>query len=176
MSSARILLSIALVGCGSAPAHTTVASTPAAPTEQAASGTPTPTTYLANPVLNVYVEGPDPDAQELAAGVPRDFHARVVVSNTGNAPVAIRMAHIWFELARQSGEVVSCAHPPSPTPIEGPDNLDPGRAHTYEASFHCDAPARGEYDVRAYIMFGAALDESQTRERYYAGSYPLHVR
>ena len=165
-----------LFGCGSRADEepgddTAVAAAPTAGSETPAAE---PVVYQPNPLLNVYVQGPDPDPDEAAAGVPEDFHASIVVSNTGDDPVEVRFAYIEFEMRTPEGEPVECDNAGT-DPVEGPELLAPHQAYTYHASFHCAAPEPGDWDIWTFLSFGAALDQLNDRERFYAGRYTIHA-
>jgi hypothetical protein len=170
---------LALAGCGPA-AEPEASASPEAPAEEEVSSggeeAQEPSVYEPNPVLNVYVQGPNPVPGEVAAGTPDDFRASIVVSNTGDDPAEVRFAYIEFELRTASGEIVECAEPAAQEPVEGPEALGPGESYTYEAAFHCAPPGPGEYDVWVYLSFGAEITADADRARFTAGHYPLHVR
>jgi hypothetical protein len=172
-----LMASALLLGCGGGEASDEGPVDPAATASTSGSETPDaePVVYQPNPVLNVYVQGPDPEPSALAAGVPEDFHASIVVSNTGDDPVEVRFAYIEFEMRTPDGEPVECGDAGN-DPVEGPEALEPHQAFTYHASFHCAAPEPGEYDVWTFLSLGAALDQLNDRERFYAGRYTIHAR
>ncbi|MBW2460074.1 MAG: hypothetical protein JRH11_00410 [Deltaproteobacteria bacterium] len=148
------------------------AETPGAPGAEA---TPEGAPYAPRPVLNVYVQGPDPAPSErYRATVPDDFRAEIVVTNTGDAPVEMTFNMIDFRLVRE-GEEVSCGDESQTDAAPGPTSLGAGEAHIYEASFHCTIAAPGRYEVRAYMNFGAEIAPGEDRERYYVGSREIVV-
>lgn len=126
--------------------------------------------YPANPLLNMYVQGPNPMPGEYLDGTPDDYRASIVVTNTGDAPVEVSFAHIALEAWR--GEEVVCDDPEAFSgELEGPAELGPGEAHTYRAQLHCEHPGDGELEIRAYMAFGT--EGSLDRERHYIGSYTI---
>ncbi len=164
----------AVQGEGEAPAAepTAGAETPEAPAAEAA---PEGTPYVPRPVLNVYVQGPDPaPGERYRATVPDDFRAEIVVTNTGDAPVEMTFNMIDFRLIRD-GEEVSCGDEAQTDAAPGPTSLEAGEAHIYEASFHCTIAEPGRYEVRAYMNFGAEIAPGEDRERYYVGSREIVV-
>ena len=166
-----LLVTCFVAGCGSAPpvADRSGGAEGATGDEVAQRG------YAANPLLNVYVQGPDADE----GGGPDDYHASIVVTNTGDAPADLRVAHIRLDVVRFVGgdaeESVDCGPDARDTPVEGPMSLGPGRVYTYEGRLHCALPGPGEYEVRAYVSFAGAIPERDL-ERYHAGSYRVTVR
>ena len=131
-------------------------------------------TYGADPRLNVYVQGPDSDPGEAVQGhEPDGYHASIVITNTGDAPADVHLAHIRFDVVRGE-EPVECGPGARLEPIEGPMSLGPGEAHTYVAQLRCELDAPGDYEVRAYMSFIGGIPERDL-ERYYAGSYTVHV-
>ena len=177
-----LLACLAFAACGPAadpePAETPADDEVASGGEQTAEAEPTPEPhpYEPNPVLNVYVQGPNPVPGELAAGTPDDFRASIVVSNSGDDPAEVRFAYIEFELRTAGGDIVECAEPASHEPVEGPESLGPGESHTYEASFHCSPPDPGEYDIWVYLSFGGEIGADADRARFTAGHYPIRIR
>lgn len=135
--------------------------------EEEAEGTP----YPANPVLNMYVQGPNPSPGEYLDGTPDDYRASIIVTNTGDAPAQVGFARIRLE-AWRDGEPIDCATGSETESIEGPEVLEPGTAHTYEAELHCEQPGTSDLEIRAYMAFGADGPELH-RERHYAGSFVL---
>ncbi|HJL17297.1 MAG TPA: hypothetical protein RMH99_16640 [Sandaracinaceae bacterium LLY-WYZ-13_1] len=131
-------------------------------------------TYAANPLLNVYVQGPDPAPGEALEGeAPDEYRASIVVTNTGDAPVGVEYAHIHFELWHRD-EMVACQPDDRSVLLEGPAQLGPGEAHTYQATLECDLPGAGEFEVRAYMSFGAEAPTFE-RERHYVGAYRVRA-
>jgi len=170
-----ILGAILALGCGGAPE-------PAPSTAGAEPEPQRPTVeqsqmvvYGSNPVLNMYVQGPDPDPGELLEHEsPESYHAEILVTNTGNAPVNVEYAVLFFEVYRDD-EAIECEGGGSSIVLEGPEELRPGRAHSYEARMECPFPGPGEYEVRAYMSFGADVVDYDV-ERHYVGSYRIRVR
>lgn len=122
--------------------------------------------YGDNPLLTLYVQGPDPVANpDAAAGV---YETVVTVVNDGVAPAALGIAQPAFE-AWIEGERRECAES---GPVQLQDALASGEAYTFVTRAVC--PVRlGEADdveVRTYVRFGAR-DRDVELERHYAGRY-----
>jgi len=127
------------------------------------------------PALTVYVQGPDPaPGERYRAEVPDDYRAEIVVTNTGEAPVELSFSMIDFQLVRD-GEHVGCEDESQTDAAPGPEALEPGEAHVYEARFHCTIEEAGSYELRAYMNFGAEIAPGEDRERYYVGSHEIVV-
>ena len=123
--------------------------------------------YGDNPLLTLYVEGPDPVANlDAAAGV---YETVVTVVNDGVVPAALGTALPSFE-AWVGHEQRACAES---EPVEVPDVLASGEAYTFVTRALC--PVRlGEADdveVRTYVRFGAPAGGGASPERHYAGRY-----
>jgi hypothetical protein len=141
-----------------------------APATAQTSDAPSAMPYAANPILSVYVQGPDPDRGEA----PDRYHASVVVTNTGDDPVDIAQATIHFEVGQEGGPFTPC-NDRGEDEVASPESLGPHAAHTYVASVHCPFPTPGRYEVRTYLRF-AAEAEGYDIMRHYAGSYEVLVR
>ena len=178
MTQTRWMLAGALLlaACGGAeePAEDEAAVEPETTTGDEAEAAPEPAearAYGANPLLNVYVQGPDPDGGEALEGTPDDFHASIVVTNTGDAPIDVQYANVRLE-AYRDGELVECGPRRDALVVDGPDSLGPGEAFTYRGTLHCEETLAGGIEVRAYMTFEAGTP-TLDRERHYCGSYTV---
>lgn len=169
--------SVVLSGCGSGSAPAEEPTDTVEPVSAGAEQTAAPESsvvYGADPRLNVYVQGPNPDPGEpIESDDPDGYHASIVITNTGDAPADVHLAHIRFDVVRGE-EPVDCGPGARMEPIEGPMSLGPGEAHTYVGRLRCELSAPGDYEVRAYMSFIGGIPERDL-ERYYAGSYTVHV-
>lgn len=135
---------------------------------------------IGDPNLNVYVDGPRPtelDHYEThdVGSVP--YQARLLVVNEGTAPAEIEQAHVAFSLWREDGEHLPCTRRIGDEDTAAPPVVDPGEAHELRTMAICAFPEPGEYEVRAYVRFGAeelGTDEVDL-ERYFAGRYEVRV-
>lgn len=118
-------------------------------------------------VLSVYVRGPSP-SPEVVPGA-RSYEAEIVVINTGDQPAEMEGARARFEAWRGDRRIECGA-----TDLEGPTALGPGQAHVYRASAGCDLAPDAEYEVRAYLDFGADSGALH-REIHHVGVRPVHV-
>jgi len=136
---------------------------------------PAEVVYSENPNLVMQVQGPDPSPGEfLETDAPDDYQASIVVRNTGTAPAIVEYAGIFFEVDRE-GEFIRCDPPSEQRFVTGPRALEPGQAHTYIAQVHCPFPGPGNYQIRAFVSFGAEVGPYDL-ERHYAGTYAVTVR
>jgi hypothetical protein len=114
----------------------------------------------AAPNLSMYVQGPTP-VSDAQGGGSREYATEIVVVNTGDAPADVSEARAYID-AWRGDRRVWCGGPAN---LEGPEQLAPGDAHTYRFSASCDL-GRGEYDVGAWVSFGADAPGLH-RERHY---------
>lgn len=124
--------------------------------------------YGDNPLLTLYVQGPDPVANpDVAAGV---YETVVTVVNDGVVPAELGIAQPAFEVWIDN-ERRPCANSES---VEVPGALTAGEAYTFVTRAVC--PVRvgdaEDVEVRTYVHFGAAGGEVDV-ERHYAGRYFL---
>lgn len=156
-----------------AEARATAETAPAGKTESARAAEavepapPRGVSYGGNPVLTLYVEGPDPVANiDVIAGV---YETRITVVNEGARPAELERARTWFE-AWVGTERRECAKTEA---IDLPDTVGPGEAHTFTVRALCPSlPADGDREVRTYVAFGAQGGDVDV-DRYYAGRYFL---
>lgn len=178
LGSASILI-LLMSSCGGDAAETSTDPEPIAGStgaEQAPEDDPPPgQPFAPRPSLNVFVQGPDPAPSErYRATVATEYRAEIVVTNTGDGPAELSFCMIDFQLVKD-GEPVSCGDESQTDAAPGPSALEAGEAHIYEAGFHCTIEEPGEYELRAYMNFGAEIAPGEDRERYYVGSREIVV-
>lgn len=187
-----IALSAALAACGGSPGEAGTTSTTGAaatgpatqatgsqqdPKQTSDRGTEEPTItapepYGADPRLSVYVEGPTPIAgQSGIDGSTGAYRTLVTVNNVGEETAELEQARVWFEVWR-GDQRLPCAQERF---FDPPPPLEPGESHTLQVTAGCPLPGEGEYEVRAYLAFGAEGGDVEL-ERYFAGRYFVSTR
>lgn len=126
-----------------------------------------PIAYGAHPSLSVYVEGPKPiGGQSGIDATAGAYQTEITIVNEGEAPAEVEQARVWFEVWHGE-QRLPCAQERF---FEAPPTLEPGESHTFQVRAGCPLPEPGEYEVRAYLAFGAE-GEGIDLERYFAGRY-----
>lgn len=165
------VVAIGLAACGSAGAGRHTATTAAADgkaSEKASDADTGGIAYGGDPLLTVYVAGPDPAANlDAAAGA---FDTIVTVVNEGAVPARLGTARAYFEVW-VGDERRDCA---TVDPIEAPLFLLPDESYTWETRARCPVlnGERDDVEVRTYVHFGAAGGDIAV-ERHYAGRYVI---
>lgn len=154
-------------GTATAPGQTTGA-------ERASS----PSAPEGKPIVTVRVEGPmavDPQMQgQHRVGATR-YEAVVRMHNEGDRPAELSLAHVDFEAWSEDGQRIACVSVGEST-LDNPPLLQPNEMHSLRSAAVCHFPEPGEYEVRAYVSFGAEAPEADLElARYYAGRTPVRV-
>ncbi len=172
MKTLTLIFALSLLHCGGS-ADTRSQTTVQTPRDAHASlheGQP----YRADPRLNVYVQGPDPEDYTTNPGMVDEYGMDVVVTNTGNAPVLLDNTQVWFDVWKGNREI-ECPVDDNKQLVRTPAELAPGHAFTFHADAICTLPTPGEYEVRAYMNIGAE-EPTQHLEDHYVGRYFVRRR